>query len=43
MRNKYLKEELWLRSDVVRLSNIFTIATPEKVELDQTKKQLNFI
>ena len=43
LRNKYIKEELWLRSDVVRLSNIFNIATPDKVELEQTKKQLNFL
>ena len=43
LRKKYLEQELWLRSDVVRLSKIFNVATPEKVELEGIKKQFNMI
>ena len=38
IRNKYTKEELWLRSDIVRVTKIFNVATPEKVELESIKK-----
>lgn len=43
LRYKYSKQELWLRSDVVRLTKIFNIATPDKVELESIKKQFNVI
>ena len=41
LTTKYSLEELWLRSDVVRLTNIFKIATPDKVELEGTKAENN--
>lgn len=34
LRQKYSNQELWLRSDLVRLTKIFNVATPEKVELE---------
>lgn len=40
---KYSKEELWLRSDVVRLTTIFNVATPEKVELESIKASYNMM
>lgn len=43
LRYKYSTEELWLRSDVVRLTKIFNVATPDKVELEGIKKQFNMI
>lgn len=43
LRMKYSKEELWLRSDVVRLTTIFNVATPEKVELESIKASYNMM
>ena len=37
LRYKYSREELWLRSDVVRLTKVFNVATPDKVELEGIK------
>ena len=34
LREKYSSSELWLRSDIARLTKIFDIATPERIELD---------
>ena len=43
LREKYSREEMWLRSDIVRLTKIFNVATPEKVELESIKKSYNMI
>ena len=43
LRYKYTMQELWLRSDVVRLAKIFNVATPEKVELEAIKKSFNMV
>lgn len=34
LRDKYSAAELWLRSDICRLTKVFNVATPEKVELE---------
>ena len=43
LREKYTKQELWLRSDVYRLTKIFNIATPDRVELEGIRKQFNML
>ena len=43
LRKKYSLQELWLRSDIVRLSKIFNVATPEKVELESIKQSYNMM
>ena len=43
LRVKYTKEELWLRSDLVRLEKIFNVATPEKVELESIRSSFNMM
>lgn len=43
LRKKYSKHELWLRSDIVRLTHIFNVATPEKVELEYIGQKFNML
>ena len=40
LRDKFSMSELWLRSDIARLTKIFDIATLERIELDKTEFQL---
>ena len=40
LESKYKREELWLRSDVTRLQQLFNVATPTSVALEQAQFEI---